>query len=378
MRDKKLIVYQLSEYIAESGNGVNEYVYQTCNLLSDEIEFNFIYFDLKEKEISIDNLSNGFKIIHFPRIFAKGFLIPKLFNQWLDGISQNCIFHLHSVFRPLNYTVKRRLKKKNFKFIFTPHDSYSENSMKKKALLKKLYFILFDRYVLHNASVVHAITEWGADDMKNLTPNKIKLVTNFFKDSDYYQRMQYDDLKKQICYIGRLDIFQKGIDLQLEAYRLYKKDQKLKYIFIGNYNDGQLSELEKILSQKKLELGSDIELTGLIPEDQKNQILSNSYVYMQLSRFEGFGLSIVEALSFGKPVIISNNVPINEEIKKYGGGYVVSSSIEASEALNTLFNMSEKEYLAISKKPRQCYLEAFHPDEAKPKLLEMYNYVLAN
>ena len=378
MHDKKPIVYQLSEFVGETGNGVNEYVYQTCNLLSDEIEFNFIYFDLTEKKISTEYLSNGFKIIHFPRIFAKGFLIPNLFNQWLDSISKNCIFHLHSVFRPLNFTVERLLKKKSIKFIYTPHDSYSKNSMVTKALLKKIFFALFDKNVLDNAYLVHAITSWGLSDLEKLTSNKIKLVTNFFKDNNYYQRLRYDDLKKQICYIGRLDIFQKGIDLQLEAYRLFKKDQKLKYIFIGNYNDRQLRDLEEILIEKKLELGSDIELTGLIPEDQKNQILSNSYVYMQLSRFEGFGLSIVEALSFGKPVIISENVPINKEIKKHGGGFVVSNPIEASDALNTLFNMSEKEYLAISKKARQCYLEAFHPDVAKPKLLEMYNYVLAN
>lgn len=377
MNDQKIVVYQLAEYIANSGNGVNEFVYQVCNLLSDKIEFNFIYFDSKEKKISIEHIENGFKIIHFPKTRAKGFFTPKLFNDWLGTIPKKNIFHIHSVFRPLNFKLQKLFKKKSIKFLFTPHDSYSKKSMVTKALLKKMFLALFDNFVLDNATLIHAISKWGEKDMKKLTFNEIHLVPNFYKDNTIYNNIKYADLKKQICYIGRLDIFQKGIDLQLEAYRLFIKNQKIKYIFIGNNSDAQRKKLNELLIEKKLVLGRDIELTGLIPEDEKNQILSNSYVYMQLSRFEGFGLSIVEALSFGKPVIISENVPINDEIKNYNCGFVVSNSIEASEALNTIFNLSEKEYLVISKQARKCYSEVFHPQVAKPKLLEMYNYVLA-
>jgi glycosyltransferase involved in cell wall biosynthesis len=102
---------------------------------------------------------------------------------------------------------------------------------------------------------------------------------------------------KQVIAVGRYD-FQKGFDMLIEAWRLvYDRfpDWKLKII-----GDGEMrNELEILVD--KYRLGTFIELkksiSDILPEYLEASILVMS------SRYEGFGLVLIEAMSVGLPVI---------------------------------------------------------------------------
>lgn len=372
MRKEKLHIFQLAEYVPQSGNGVNEWVYQTCNLLSDELDFSFIYFDLDKNEYYAEKIENGFYKIHFPKFALNGFLLPGIFKKWLTTIPGKSIFHFHSVFRPLNFSVLRAILKTGHLTIFTPHDSYSSGSMRKNAIIKKLYLILFDQFVLHNVDLVNAISGEGLRDMQKITKNEIFLATNFFKDNDLFNSENAGINKKQICYIGRIDIYQKGIDISLDVFKRFNNNKDYNYILMGKYTSDEYNAIVAVLKRLNLENDKEIVLTGFISEEQKQQVLMKSFAYLQLSRFEGFGLSIVEAMSFGKPVIISNTLPISDTVHSYNAGFVVRTTEEAVSALERLSNMSDAEYREMCLCARKCYEEVYHPKVVKKRLLEMY------
>ncbi|QJX45631.1 glycosyltransferase [Hymenobacter taeanensis] len=98
---------------------------------------------------------------------------------------------------------------------------------------------------------------------------------------------------------------------------------------------------------------------------------------MQLSRSEGFGLSIAQALACQTPVVISTQVPIHSKIRAYGAGFAVSSPEEAAQALDTLFSLPPTEYVAMAENARRCYEQEFHPDVIKPQLINLYKKALS-
>jgi glycosyltransferase involved in cell wall biosynthesis len=371
----QLRIYQIAEYLSQSGNGVNEWVFQTCNLLAEELHFSFIYFDLNKNETYVEEIENGFQKIHFPKFTFKGFILPKHFLIWLSNLPKGSIFHLHSVFRPLNFSILNATLKYSHLTIFTPHDSYSKNSMRKNAVLKKLFFSFFDSYLLQKVNLINAISRDGFNDLSNLTDNEIFLTNNFYKDDNLFKEANYKINKKTICYIGRLDVFQKGIDLSLDAFNSFNCNKNYNYVLIGSYTKNEFDILNSLIKRVGLELNKDIILTGFVTEETKKGILLESFAYLQLSRFEGFGLSIVEALSFGKPVIISENVPISHTISTYKAGYVVRNRDEAVLALGALSSMPEAEYRSICICARKCYEEVYHPKVAKGRLLEMFSMI---
>lgn len=79
----------------------------------------------------------------------------------------------------------------------------------------------------------------------------------------------------------------------------------LKYVFVGKYEQAEKLRLE----QKVAELGltNDVVFTGYIPDTDLSSYYNASDVYVMPSKKEGFGITFIEAMYFGLPVIGGNS-----------------------------------------------------------------------
>ena len=121
-----------------------------------------------------------------------------------------------------------------------------------------------------------------------------------------------------------------------------------------------------------LDVGKDVIFTGELSEEEKWKTLNSCRVYFQLSRFEGFGLSVVEALALGVPVVISGAIPISRAITSRNAGRVVMSPEEAAQALEALFRLSDDDYEALSGRARLTYQTLYSSEIVKEQILQMY------
>lgn len=370
-----MTIYCLGIYEAETGRGVDEYIYQLVTLLKQEINIEMLQFDLAESETYKASITDGVKIHHFPVPSLRGFKLPISFLEWLGSCADNSRFQLHGVFYPLNYSVAKALKRQKLSYIHTPHDSYSPESMRTRKFIKLLYMYLFEQFILKNASTVHAITPEGAQYIARYTQAPISTVTNFVptpstpKPADPYKK------GKQICFIGRFDIYQKGFDTLIEAYALLLKRVSfpVKLVLIGKHTPVEKSQVEALIDKFLPDNAAKkrVYITGKISEAEKAEYLSQSHVYCQPSRFEGFGLSIVEALASATPVIITDTVPIHELITKHKGGRVARDMAQVAEALEELLSASPEAYFMHAQHAQECYRKEFSPEIFKPRMLRL-------
>jgi len=92
------------------------------------------------------------------------------------------------------------------------------------------------------------------------------------------------------------------------------KNKKIRFIWIG---EGDLLKN----CQKETRFDKNIIFLGF-----KHNIykwLKNTYVYLQLSDIESFGISVIEAMSCGIPCIVSNKGGLKEVVKDGVNGYVI-------------------------------------------------------
>jgi len=378
----KLNIYILSDYRVGAADGLAEFNFQTTNLLRDEFNFHFIEFD-KDKPASFYKKQqiDGFQILKFGTKHLQFMRLPKPFISWIKSCPvPNTIFHLHHIFNLRNYLVSRQLVKYNLPYLITPHDSfvYSEGYRMQRPLIKRLYrdsFVhFFDKYVLDHAKLIHGLTEQCPPCLRKITKTPISVVLNQVDDINL--RFEPEKIKQQVCFIGRFDIFRKGIDLALQGYKIFKQKNynlNTSFILVGPANSSSQKQSEQICKDLELEIGKDVILPGKISVEDRNRILSESLVYMQLSRTEGFGLSIAQALCCYKPVIVSKQVPIHDKILLHKAGFAVNNPEEASLALETILNLSAKDYHEMASNARRCYDQEFHPSVIKPQLINLYN-----
>lgn len=105
--------------------------------------------------------------------------------------------------------------------------------------------------------------------------------------------------------VSRLHIEQKGQDILLKALGILKNERGIsnfKMHFVGNGGDKAL--LLKMTHE--LHLDDEVVFEGLKDQAWVYENLCNYDLFIQPSRYEGFGLTVAEAIAAKVPVLVSN------------------------------------------------------------------------
>jgi glycosyltransferase involved in cell wall biosynthesis len=106
-----------------------------------------------------------------------------------------------------------------------------------------------------------------------------------------------------VAWLGEHNAYRKSIPEIVEAIPLVLAERPgTRFVFAGKQGAAYPD-----LRNRAVALGIDdaIEWLGTIPEDAKIALLQQCGVYLQPSRYEGFGLAILEAMSCGAPIVTS-------------------------------------------------------------------------
>lgn len=138
--------------------------------------------------------------------------------------------------------------------------------------------------------------------------------------------------------LGRLT-HQKGFDRLIEIWDLLPKyNQDWELHIYGNGSDYDI--LKTQIAKKNLE----DQIKIFAPVKDVNAIYENASLYLMASRFEGFGLVLVEAMSFGLPVISYDVIGPNELVNNNYNGYLIENGnkLDFAKKINLLIESEAK------------------------------------
>lgn len=122
--------------------------------------------------------------------------------------------------------------------------------------------------------------------------------------------------KKQILWLGRLQKY-KGILDALEAFAaIHPKNLDWNMIIAG---DGPF-RLECQKYAEKLNIADCVSFVGFVSQTEKEKLLLESYVLLQTSYKEGWGLTVIEAGQYGLPVIANSAPGLVDSVKEGKNG----------------------------------------------------------
>lgn len=208
----------------------------------------------------------------------------------------------------------------------------------------RLYLRWSTRYALKNAAKIIAVSENTKQDLVKLyggNADKISVIYHGIRQESRIKnqesRIRSNDY---ILYVGRIEL-KKNILGIIESYNLLrKKNPQLsnKLVLAGGRGFG----FEKIIGAiDASEFKNDIVLKGYVFEEEKNNLLKNSAVFIFPSFYEGFGLPALEAQAAGVPVIVSNNSCL-PEVAGNGAVFVdPKNSAEIAEAMEKVLGSEE-------------------------------------
>ena len=159
--------------------------------------------------------------------------------------------------------------------------------------------------------------------IRNNFPESLKKKTVTIYDPILFKKKNLAKKKSKklkICIVANLQRL-KRIEIAIDIILKIKKtfNQKVILNIFGEKREPIFSELKKLIINNKLE--SNIEFMGL-KTPIKPWILKSD-ILLATSENEGLGLSILEAMSLGTPVVASNDGGHKETIKNKKNGFLV-------------------------------------------------------
>ena len=147
------------------------------------------------------------------------------------------------------------------------------------------------------------ITRYGIDESKVFTVHN---AVDFSGREEVSVKRTLED--KVVTFLGRIT-FQKGPEYFIEAAaKVLKRYPKVRFVMAGSGD--MMNRMVKRVA--KLDMGTRFHFTGFLRGEEVNQMYAHSDVYVMPSVSEPFGISPLEAMRTGVPVIISKQSGVSE------------------------------------------------------------------
>lgn len=185
-----------------------------------------------------------------------------------------------------------------------------------------------DSYYLSKLNEVVAVSKPCKDSLIEVFPNikdKVRIISNMISEKlinkmaiERIDDFNFNENEILICTVGRL-IEAKGYDVAIECCeQILKKGLKFKWVVVG---DGSEREgLEKIINKKNI--NDTFKLIG--SRSNPYPYIKQCDIYVQPSKWEGFGITVAEAKVLNKPIVVSNIPEFVEQIENNKTGLIYS------------------------------------------------------
>ena len=120
---------------------------------------------------------------------------------------------------------------------------------------------------------------------------------------------------------------------------------------------------------RRLAKNLPVTFTGMLQTDMKQGALASADALVLPSHQENFGLVIAEALAFGLPVLISNQVNTAELVASYGAGLVEPDTVEGAYRLIQRWLTADQRSMRVA--ATNCFRDHFSIEKTSEQLLAM-------
>ena len=243
----------------------------------------------------------------------------------------------------------------------------------------KFFYFPFQTHLLKKADAIIVTSPDYLDASKDLQEyrNKCKVIPIGINSSYLKENISFREKltkkyanKKVVFSLGRLTYY-KGFKYLIDAA---KELDKNTIILLGGIGDLQ-KEIETQIRKQKLE--DRVILLGKIPQENIGEYYRRADVFClpSVERSEAFGIVLLEAMSFGCPLIstsMGSGVSWVNQQNKTGLVVEPKNPTKLAKAIKQIVGNDELS-LEFSNNARKRYEEEFQLDTMVKRTLELYN-----
>jgi len=291
----------------------------TVGLLNEMCKTNtvsLVILNNKWNDDLLRQLDSRIKVYHINRPRGNRSLIPIIkLNVLLYKLKPD-IIHCHEP------NMAKLIKVPGAKLFQTIHDV---------SISTKFYELYYESIAISDCVYADVTSRWD---------RPVKLIHNGINLSAFKRRTNYTlnaDKTIKLVQVSRLIHEKKGQDILIRAMKKIVDDYGYTNCYLDLVGSGDSYDcLQQLITE--LGLGRNVRLLG---EQDRNWVVDNLHNYhilIQPSRYEGFGLTVIEGFAAGLPVLASNIDGPAEIIGGLPGGFLFKNE-DVNDCAKVLYEM---------------------------------------
>jgi glycosyltransferase involved in cell wall biosynthesis len=236
----------------------------------------------------------------------------------------------------------------------------------------------FERQQLQDGDAIIATSDY----IGNLTNQALNLHLKYRViyngvDTDTFKPVPGTVNPKQVLYVGNI-LWRKGVfDLLRAAPYIVQKYPDVKIRIAGGVSGIHQRQLDSEIVDLSPEIRQRLEFIGKISYDDLPSLYNQADVFVFPSRVEAFGLTCIEAMACGRPVVATNLASGPELVENGISGLLAdpTNPVDLAEKINILLGDPERAQ-KLGMNARQRVLEKFDLRDLGPRNLAFYQSIL--
>jgi len=271
--------------------------------------------------------------VFFSRQWSESYKYSRPLARWLQRkVTDFDVVHVHAVFSHSSLASARACKRSGIPYVIRPLGSLDPWSLNQKRFGKRLLWNFGVKQMLFGSAAIHYTTaaeRRSAELTLGLTDGAViplgveQELLDEGKASEsfrsFYPALRHNPYVLILCRLHP----KKSLELFLEVFLNITETpefQRWRLVVAGDGSDSYAAHLKNLVRER----GADgrILFTGWLDGAEKAAALRDGALLALPSQQENFGLSVVEAMACGVPVLVTTNVNLAEEIQAAGAGWV--------------------------------------------------------
>ena len=308
---------------------------------------------------------NGVPIIAFPRWrppcrAVREYAFSPALNIWLASHIHNYdLLHIHAVFSYPSTSAMAQARLQRIPYIVRSIGQLSPWSLSQSAGRKQLMMKLIERRNINAARAIHFTSTAERDESLplRLKPKSLVIPLGVPYFNAQLNLTQSSNSIVRFLFLSRIHP-KKQLDKLLQALALVKNhhpEYRWQLRIAGSCDSTYATLLQN--QAAKLGLTNNCQWLGFLQGDNKWRELQNADWFVLPSAAENFGISVVEAMAAGTPVVISPHVAIAATVEQAQAGIITPSDFASlsNALLKAMNSSSESMGLAARTLARQIY-----------------------
>jgi glycosyltransferase involved in cell wall biosynthesis len=314
-------------------------------------------------------VARGFGKFYYPS--AGGSIIPGLVKS--IAMSKPDVIHCFNIGAPswlLSSVIAARITRS--KLVFSPHFHPAYEFKSRKSNVKDIPLNVCNAVLVPLCDHLVHCTHYDVVEFVKFIRcakdvNSSVIPPGVFKSPG--ASTSIDKIPKRLLFVGRVDDRRKGFDFVETAFELaLRRENGLTLEVIGQISRATSDRLS-------IKFGSRVLIRGVVADDELYSKLATASFLVMPSRYEGFGMPYIEAMSVGTPVIGSKVGPIPEVVPASCGFLVGVGETEELARIFTTKCTDPKIVKAMGEAGR-IFARNFYWDSVAGKFASLYRTLM--